>query len=68
MFDKKYDIGEIGFMTEFKNQLLTDDVKELLTKHQLEWVNNGDKWSKGFVQGVEYMLRKNGENLEDVCK
>jgi len=53
-------------MTEYKKQLLTDEVKELLLKHQLEWVENGNEWSKGFVQGIEYMLQKNGEDFQTV--
>ena len=55
-------------MSENKNQLLTDELKELLKKHQLDWVDKGDKWSKGFVEGIEYMLKKNGEYNEDLYK
>lgn len=55
-------------MSENNNQLLTEELKELLKKHQLEWIDKGDIWSKGFVQGIEYMLKKNGEYNQDIYK
>ena len=53
---------------ENNNQLLTDELKEFLKKHQLEWIDKGDLWSKGFVQGIEYMLKKTGEYNESIYK
>lgn len=61
-------IERVVSISENNNQLLTDELKELLKKHQLEWIDKGDVWSKGFVQGIEYMLKKNGEYNEDVYK
>ena len=55
-------------MTANNKQLLTDELKELLKKHQLEWIDKGNLWSKGFVEGIEYMLKKNGEYNEDIYK
>lgn len=55
-------------LSENKNQLLTDELKELLKKQQLEWIDKGNVWSKGFVEGIEYMLKKNGEYKEDIYK
>lgn len=55
-------------LNEDKNQLLTDELRELLKKHQLEWIDKGNEWSKGFVEGIEYLLKKNGEYTKDIYK
>lgn len=47
-------------------KLLTPEIEELLRKHQMLWINDGNAWDKGFVQGIEHMITANGENLANV--
>lgn len=51
---------------EQPKQLRTKTLIALLTKEQSKWVNDGDLWSKGFVEGIEYMLQANGEAIHHV--
>lgn len=55
-------------MTKHTNQtpkrLRTNTLIALLRKEQLKWVNDGDLWSKGFVEGIEYMLKANDEKID----
>lgn len=57
---------QIAWLIEQNEQpkrLRTNTLIALLEKEQSKWVNDGDLWSKGFVEGIEYMLQANGEAI-----